>query len=72
MYWNNATLTTGCSWSVININMRCIEIGLQYSSKYQEAEININMRCIEIYTVLDSQAFFYWLTLTWDVLKWCS
>ena len=35
-------------FSMININMRCIEINYNNITDKHEAQININMRCIEM------------------------
>ena len=48
MYWNCNNSVAKLSPSMININMRCIEIDLIGNAIRYAVEININMRCIEI------------------------
>ena len=69
MYWNTVISSGYTLLSLININMRCIEITIHNYIEHDTNMININMRCIEIrntaaYLILTSG-----LTLTWDVLK---
>ena len=49
---------------MININMRCIEISIEYIGVYGPYPININMRCIEINHYQDIQRTQLGLTLT--------
>ena len=53
----------------ININMRCIEIAMNYKYKRSRQLININMRCIEINYLSNYRQMRVRLTLAWDVLK---
>ena len=53
-----------------NLNIRCIEINLDYNFLCLEYKKNLNIRCIEIY---DKPIVFFWdegRTSTLDVLKW--
>ena len=49
--------------------MRCIEMNTVNVMLEAVSMININMRCIEINMNENQNCQWYWLTLTWDVLK---
>ena len=52
--------------------MRCIEIAVDKTAEATNKVININMRCIEMNVQYHYKLRWFWLTLTWDVLKFCA
>ena len=69
MYWNLPEYYGTFADYEININMRCIEIGIFYNYHSLVELININMRCIEMEVSENNNIEDARLTLTWDVLK---
>ena len=56
----------------INFNMGCFEIPKQFLKSEACVKINFNMGCFEIICTIVQISPTFWLTLTWDVLKYAK
>ena len=70
MYWNPYPSCSACFASMINRNMRCIEMQVSLAPWADVPTINRNMRCIEICSGCHSHRIEKGLIETWDVLKY--
>ena len=69
MYWNRASHRVARGVVVININMRCIEIGDIYYSKICLCRLTLTWDVLKYCEAIWFHIECRRLTLTWDVLK---